>query len=332
MPKENREIKSSVFTDIFQECEDAKKYALELYNSINGTNYTDESLINHIKDVDSIYRSVRHDVAFTIEDKVVMLVEHQSTINPNMPLRALMYMGRIYESIIDREFRYSSTLVKIPTPEIYVLYNGKKPYPKHDILRLSDAFKERNAEYNGEAAKDKNYLNQSEQCMDNVSPWLANAIELNVHVININLEQDNVDKDILQKCKTLRDYAIFNQIYQNNLKNNVDRPAREAIYYCIEKDILRDYLLKAGEDVMSFLTAEYDREEDIRVNRKEAYAEGEEKGKEIGREEGEDLINELNSKLIADDRFDDLKKAAVDREYQKKLLQEYSLVDSIDES
>ena len=116
------------------------------------------------------------------------------------------------------------------------------------------------------------------------------------------------------------------------LKNNVDRPAREAIYYCIEKDILRDYLLKAGEDVMSFLTAEYDREEDIRVNRKEAYAEGEEKGKEIGREEGEDLINELNSKLIADDRFDDLKKAAVDREYQKKLLQEYSLVDSIDES
>ena len=225
-----------------------------------------------------------------------------------------------------------ATLVKIPTPEIYVLYNGKKPYPKHDILRLSDAFKERNAEYNGEAAKDKNYLNQSEQYMDNVSPWLANAIELNVHVININLEQDNVDKDILQKCKTLRDYAIFNQIYQNNLKNNVDRPAREAIYYCIEKDILRDYLLKAGEDVMSFLTAEYDREEDIRVNRKEAYAEGEEKGKEIGREEGEDLINELNSKLIADDRFHDLKKAAVDREYQKKLLQEYSLVDSIDES
>ena len=65
------------------------------------------------------------------------------------------------------------------------------------------------------------------------------------------------------------------KIYQNNLKNNVDRPAREAIYYCIEKDILRDYLLKAGEDVMSFLTAEYDWKEDIRVNRKEAYAEGE---------------------------------------------------------
>ncbi len=84
-----------------------------------------------------------------------------------------------------------------------------------------------------------------------------------------------MDNELLQKCGTLRGYAIFNQIYQNNLQNNIDGPAREAIYYRIEKDNLREYLLKTGEDVISLLTAEYDREEDIRVNRKEAYAEGE---------------------------------------------------------
>ena len=92
---------------------------------------------------------------------------------------------------------------------------------------------------------------------------------------HLNLDQENVDNELLQKCGTLRDYAIFNQIYQNNLQNNIDGPAREAKYYRIEKDNLREYLLKAGEDVMSFLTAEYDWKEDIRVNRKEAYAEGE---------------------------------------------------------
>ena len=130
MSKVNRNIKSSVFADIFQGCSRAKEYSLELFNSLNDTHLDNPDLIEHITVDDSIYRSIKNDVAFRVGDKVVMLVEHQSTVNPNMPLRALMYMGKVYEKVIDMRKRYSKTLAKIPIPEIYVFYNGEEDYPE----------------------------------------------------------------------------------------------------------------------------------------------------------------------------------------------------------
>ena len=94
--KYNRTYKSSVFISLFQTCDDAKKNALSLINAIHGTNITDESRIKHIDLETSIYNRMRNDVSFMLDDRLVVLVEHQSTINNNMPLRSLMYISRIY--------------------------------------------------------------------------------------------------------------------------------------------------------------------------------------------------------------------------------------------
>ena len=255
MEKVNREIKSSVFSDIFQGCSRAKEYALELYNGLNGTNFDDPNLIEHITINDSIYRSIKNDVAFKVGNKVVMLVEHQSTINPNMPLRALMYMGKLYEKIVDKKKRYSSNLVKIPVPEIFVFYNGDDDYPEVQVLNLKDAFVE-----------------------DVNEP----PIVVKVKVFNINLKNGK-EIDILEKCEILKEYSEFIDTYKRYVAEGVEDPARQAIYYCIDNGILADYLQEAGDEIMSFLTAEYDYDMDMQVNREEA--------REEGREEGIELVN-----------------------------------------
>ena len=71
---------------------------------------------------------------------MVILIERQSTINPNMALRLLMYIARVYEKILGDKNIYTTRAIPIPRPEFFVLYNGVTPYPEEQILKLSDAF------------------------------------------------------------------------------------------------------------------------------------------------------------------------------------------------
>ncbi|MGP1438185.1 MAG: hypothetical protein ACTTKH_03840, partial [Treponema sp.] len=106
-------------------------------------------------------------------------IEHQSTINENMPLRCLLYVARLYEKIVKAEYRYLRQLIKIPSPKFYVLYNGKEPYPPHCTLHLSDAFIEQNEK---------------------------KVLELDVEVININQGQNT---QFLNSCKIINEYSLF---------------------------------------------------------------------------------------------------------------------------
>ena len=274
MSKVNREIKSSVFTSLFQNCSHAKEYSLELYNSIEGTNYTDPELIKHI-DIDvSIYRSIKNDVSFLIENKIIMLVEHQSTVNPNMPLRALMYIGRLYEKLVDQASRYRTKLLKIPTPEIYVFYNGTRPYPDETTLYLSDAF-----------------MVEKEDC----------PIEVKVKVFNIGIGRITKDKssskniEILEKCQILKEYSEFMNKFERCKHERDENATRKIIEECIREGILKDYLEEVGDEVMSFLTAEYDYDMDIKVNREEAFEDGLEQGIKQGIEQGIEQGKDLNA-------------------------------------
>ena len=114
----------------------------ELYSAIKGV-FLDPSIpiiINTLKDV--LFMERINDISFEIAGKLVVLIEHQSTINPNMALRLLMYIARIYEKIIDSEHIYSGKQILIPQPEFIVLYNGTDQYPDESVLRLSDSFKD----------------------------------------------------------------------------------------------------------------------------------------------------------------------------------------------
>lgn len=164
----NKKYKDSVFTRYFS---DKQKLRL-LYNALEGTNYGEETEINIITLEDVLFMNQKNDICFTIDNKFILLIEHQSTINNNMPLRCLLYIAREYEKLIDRNIIYRSTLQKIPTPHCYVLYNGIRNYPKEKILKLSDAF---------------------------LAIQNPPELELNVKVININYKENHA---IVQRCHT----------------------------------------------------------------------------------------------------------------------------------
>ncbi|MDR0842385.1 MAG: Rpn family recombination-promoting nuclease/putative transposase, partial [Acidobacteriota bacterium] len=132
----NLQYKDSVFSWLFSDPDILR----ELYAALEGVALPDDAPIT-INTLDNVlYMDRINDISFEIGDRVVVLIEHQSTLNPNMPLRLLMYIARLYEKIIDRKKMYTSSLTRLPTPEFIVLYNGKAPYPDEKVLRLSNAF------------------------------------------------------------------------------------------------------------------------------------------------------------------------------------------------
>lgn len=242
MEKENREHKDSLFVDLFYQDETAKKNLLSLYNALHDTNYKDETIIRKVKIDDVLYKNFKNDISCEVNGLVLVFGEHQSTINRNMPLRCLMYVGRAYEQLVDSKARYRTTLVKMPTPEFYVFYNGEKEQPLERVLSLSDAF---------------------------MNPAGENSVELKVKVININSDKAH---GILDKCGILKEYSQF--ISTVRKYSEEEGAIKKAIKECIEKGILADYLKRKGSEVENMLIAEYSYEEDMQVKQEEARQEG----------------------------------------------------------
>ncbi len=242
MEKENREHKDSLFVDLFYQDETAKKNLLSLYNALHDTNYKDETIIRKVKIDDVLYKNFKNDISCEVNGLVLVFGEHQSTINRNMPLRCLMYVGRAYEQLVDSKARYRTTLVKIPTPEFYVFYNGEKEQPLEQVLTLSDAF---------------------------MNPVGENSVELKVKVININSDKAH---GILDKCGILREYSQFISMVRKYSEE--ESAIKKAIKECIEKGILADYLKRKGSEVENMLIAEYSYEEDMQVKLQEGIWQG----------------------------------------------------------
>ena len=250
MEKENREHKDSLFVDLFYQDETAKKNLLSLYNALHDTKYQDENVIRKVKIEDVLYKNFKNDISFEVDGHMLVLGEHQGTVNPNIPLRCLLYVRRAYEQLIDKKARYRTTLVKIPTPEFYSFYNGQKDQPLEQELRLSDAF---------------------------INPAGNNSAELKVKVININSDKAH---ELLKKCDILREYSQF--IDTVRAHSGEESAIKKAIRECIDRGILADYLKRKGSEVENMLIAEYSYEEDIQVKQQEA----EQLGRTKGRQEG----------------------------------------------
>ena len=246
MEKENREHKDSVFVDLFYQDETAKKNLLSLYNALHDTNYEDETIIRKVKIDDVLYKNFKNDISCEVNGLVLVFGEHQSTINRNMPLRCLMYVGRAYEQLVDSKARYRTTLVKIPTPEFYVFYNGEKEQPLEQVLTLSDAF---------------------------MNPAGENSVELKAKVININSDKAH---EVLDKCGILKEYSQFISTVRKYWEE--EGAIKKAIKECIEKGILADYLKRKGSEVENMLIAEYSYEEDMQVKLQEGIWQGRREG------------------------------------------------------
>ena len=242
--KENREIKNSVFVDLFYEDESAEANEIALFNAIHDEPLPEGTKIRRFRVDNTIYMNFQNDISFDAGGKVIVFGEHQSTVNENMPLRSLLYIGRAYERLVPPRSRYKKKIVFLPTPEFYTFYNGKEKWEKEKELRLSDAYIVKDGEP---------------------------SLELKVKVINIRPEEHH---EILEKCQVLKEYSQFMEIVQNYQISGEEEPYKKAIKECIEKGILADYLMRKGSEVVNMLLDEYDYETDIEVQREEAREEG----------------------------------------------------------
>jgi len=232
----NRSHKNSVFTELFSE----KSNLLELYNAVSGKNYPKNTEIRIITLSNVLYMKQINDICFVIDNKLVVLIEHQSSINENMCIRILLYISREYEKITNRRDLYKKKKIKIPSPEFIVLYNGKDEFPDFKEIRLSDSF-----EF------------MSETCF----------LELVVNVYNVNKGR-NIE--MANKSPILNDYETFiAEIKENMKKVGLSEAIRLAIKTCVNKNILLSFLREHGSEVENMLITEWNMEEAIEVAKEE---------------------------------------------------------------
>jgi predicted transposase/invertase (TIGR01784 family) len=242
----NRKYKSSVFTLLFSEPEKLR----ELYNALSKTQYDESAFIKINTLSDAIFMDRINDISFTINDKLVIIIEHQSTINPNMALRLLHYISRIYEKLVDKRAIYSRKKITIPRPEFIVLYNGRENYPDESIMKLSEHFEQTGNE--------------------------DIALELEARICNINKGHN---ENLERRCRTLADYTEFvakvrNYEQESDLRNAV----RKAITECVRRGILQEFLEEHSSEVMNMLITEWNWDDAKAV----WYAEGKEEGLQVG--------------------------------------------------
>ena len=138
---ENRKHKDSLFVDYFSKDRDWKQHFLSLYNALHGTNLQVETTkLERVNLEQVLYMDYYNDIAVMVNDQFILMIEHQSTINPNMPLRLLEYVTRIYGNKVDSKTKFSNKLIPLAKPEFFVFYTGKENIPPESYLYLSDAF------------------------------------------------------------------------------------------------------------------------------------------------------------------------------------------------
>ena len=267
--KGNRNIKSTLFPNIFSD----KKELIGLFNAVHGTNYkeTDDFEINTIEGI--LYMTTKNDVSFLMEG-TMNLYEHQSTYNPNMPLRGLLYFGQLYHKYIKTRGLniYSSKLQKIPVPHYVIFYNGTQDEPDEQILLLSDAFQK-----------------EDEQ------KYVPGCLECEVRMLNINYGHN---KELMEKCRTLEEYAIFVarlREYAKEYPNRLDIAITKAIDDCIGTGILKDFLIKHKSEVLEMVLYSFDKELYEKDLKQIAYEEGEQAGILTG--EQKKLLEQVQKKL-----------------------------------
>ena len=249
----NRTYKDRLFIRIFEHKEDL----LSLYNAVNGSDYQNPDELEITTLDNAIYMRMKNDISFLI-DGYMSLYEHQSTFNPNMPLRDCLYMLQIYQNYIDSQELdlYSSVLLKIPTPRLVVFYNGQEKMRNEEmcILRLSDSYER---------------------------PEKEPALECRVQVINVNYGKN---RDMMEKCPKLYEYSYLVAKIRENQANGktLEGAISAALEDCLAQGYLTELLTTYRREVTGMLLYEYDE----RKHLKNTYEEGIQKGMRTGQYKG----------------------------------------------
>ncbi len=248
----NRTFKSTLFIILFED----KNNLLELYNAMTGKQYTDPELLEVNTLENAIYMTLKNDISFLIDGRL-SLYEHQSTYNPNLPLRFLLYIAKVYAGITKNSNLYGTKTVNIPAPEFVIFYNGEDVKPERLVLKLSDMYETKDRE-----------------------------AKLELVAVMLNISGDN-NMRLKEACRTLEEYAVYTdkiRLYTKNIPL-VDAVER-AIDECIKEGILEEFLRKHKAEAKEMSIFEYDQEKHMRQEREAAWEDGHAAGIEEGRAAG----------------------------------------------
>ena len=240
-----RDHKDTLFRMLFS----SRENLLSLYNAVNGTHYTDPTALKVVTLENAVYMNMKNDQAFLL-DFHLNLYEHQSTWNPNMPLRFLLYVAKEYQMLIRNQTIYSSALVSLPTPHFIVFYNG--------TVKKEDCW--------------TNYLSEAYEN-------LAGEPNLELKVITLNINEGH-NKELMEQCQILREYAQYVAKVREFAGNTELNAAVElAVNECIQNNILAEFLRKHKSEVIAMSIFEYDKEEEEKKLREAEYEAGYDEGK-----------------------------------------------------
>ena len=309
--KLNRKFKDTLFRKVFNN----KRDLLSLYNALNNTEHTDESLITINTIEDAIYIGYKNDISFIINSEL-NLYEHQSSVNPNMPVRGLIYFAELYKGYIDQNnlLIYNERLVKLPFPRYVVFYNGTEEQPEEQELRLSDSFVQ---VPEGESLKDT----AGTEADKTDKP----SVEVVVQLLNINY---GCNQELMEKCQKLMEYSKFVALVRVKSDMLTEKYKKEifaeavalAIDEAIRDNVLKDILSKNMAEVTDMLLTEFDEKAYIEGVKKQSYEEGEASGKA----RGEDKLARLVVELKKRGRVEDIAKVTDEGE-RERLYREFNI-------
>lgn len=239
--KVNREYKDSVFSKYFSE--DTRRL-VELYNAVSGENYPLDTEVELNTLEGTLFKDRMNDISFLLGKQLVVLMEHQSTINENMALRMFIYVARLYEKISVTEDIYKNERIMIPTPKFFVFYNGEQPYSPPKPYHLSESFMIKPDQF---------------------------VMDLAVEVYNINYD---VGIEALQKCKSLREYSYFIHCTREAHRKGLSKEEAvvAAIRQCIQDNVMQEFLRQHGSEVENMLFTEWNMDTALAVREQEGKA------------------------------------------------------------
>ena len=277
MSDANAQYRDSVFRSFFNE----PTRLLSLCNAVLGTAYSDPSKLE-VNTLEGIFfDSRKNDISCSIDNQFLVLVEHQSSVNNNMPFRFLAYVAELLNKLVtDKRKLYKEQLIRFPAPKFFVLYNGNETEPVERVMRLSEAF-------GGDSS----------------------SLELIVTAYNINRV---VNAPLLGKCPYLRDYSTLVGEVKNGLTEGLSlrNAIIRAVKFCLDNGIMCDYLTKHTEEVFDMLALEWNLDDALQARFDEGRDEGIEEVAVNMIRDGEPLDKILKFTKLSLERIKELEKSA----------------------
>lgn len=254
-----------------------KAWTLSLYNAVNNSNYTDPTAIKFNTVENTLFLGIHNDVSFLIAFEMVFW-EHQSTFNPNEPLRILRHYAQALEKhiAITKDFNlYSSTLQRLPRPKFVCFYNGTQDQPDKIVLKLSDAFAITSSDESDGSEGSKGSKNNNSKCKESEKLEKPEDYDVEVKVTMLNINYGK-NKELMEACKPLKEYAWLVESvrqYQNE-KKNLEAAIDSAIDDMPRDFVIRKYIIGHRAEVKKMFVSEWTEQEMLQRDRNEAHKKG----------------------------------------------------------